>query len=57
MVKCGVLSHFTITKINWLTLFKELIAVYSDNYTEPINAQCKSYLMLRRLVHIATIRL
>jgi uncharacterized protein YktB (UPF0637 family) len=23
--------HFTITKINWLTLFKEIIAVYSDN--------------------------
>jgi hypothetical protein len=22
---------FTITKINWLTLFKERIAVYSDN--------------------------
>jgi hypothetical protein len=24
--------HFTITKINWLTLFKEIIAVYSDNH-------------------------
>jgi hypothetical protein len=23
--------HFTITKINWLTLFKEIIAVYSEN--------------------------
>jgi hypothetical protein len=23
--------HFTITKINWLMLFKEIIAVYSDN--------------------------
>jgi hypothetical protein len=22
--------HFTITKINWLTLFKEIIAVYSE---------------------------
>jgi hypothetical protein len=29
--------HFTITKINWLTLFKEIIAVYSENYTKPIN--------------------
>jgi hypothetical protein len=28
--------HFTITKINWLTLFKEIIAVYSENYTKPI---------------------
>jgi hypothetical protein len=25
--------HFTITKINWLTLFKEIIAVYSENHT------------------------
>jgi hypothetical protein len=29
--------HFTITKINWLTLFKEIIAVYIDNDTKPIN--------------------
>jgi hypothetical protein len=49
--------HFTITKINWLTLFKEIIAVYSENHTEPINIKCKSYLMLKRLVHIATVRL
>jgi hypothetical protein len=27
--------HFTITKINWLMLFKEIIAVYSENYTKP----------------------
>jgi uncharacterized protein YktB (UPF0637 family) len=32
--------HFTITKINWLTLFKEIIAVYTENYTEPINTLC-----------------
>jgi hypothetical protein len=32
--------HFTITKINWLTLFKEIIAVYSENHTEPINTKC-----------------
>jgi hypothetical protein len=32
--------NFTITKINWLTLFKEIIAVYSDNYTKPINTKC-----------------
>jgi hypothetical protein len=38
-------------------LFKEIIAVYSENHTEPINIKCKSYLMLKRLVHIATIRL
>jgi hypothetical protein len=27
--------HFTITKINWLTLFKEIIAVYRENHTKP----------------------
>jgi hypothetical protein len=32
--------HFTITEINWLTLFKEIIAVYSENHAEPINAKC-----------------
>jgi hypothetical protein len=29
--------HFTITNISWLTLFKEMIAVYSENHTKPIN--------------------
>jgi hypothetical protein len=29
--------YFTITKINWLTLFKEITAVYSENHTKPIN--------------------
>jgi hypothetical protein len=28
--------HFTITKINWLTLSKEIIAVYTDNPMKPI---------------------
>jgi hypothetical protein len=32
-------QHFTITKINRLTLFKEIIAVYSENHTEHINAK------------------
>jgi len=27
--------HFTITKINWLMLFKEIIAVYTKNHTKP----------------------
>jgi hypothetical protein len=30
-------QHFTITKINWLTLFKEIIAVYTENHTKIIN--------------------
>jgi hypothetical protein len=29
-------QHFTITKINWLTLFKEIITVYSENHTWDI---------------------
>jgi hypothetical protein len=32
--------HFTITKINWLMLFKEIIAAYSENHTKPINTKC-----------------
>jgi hypothetical protein len=32
--------HFAITKINWLTLFKEIIAVYSENHTKHINTLC-----------------
>jgi hypothetical protein len=28
---------FTITKISWLILFKEIIAVYCENYTKFIN--------------------
>jgi hypothetical protein len=31
--------HFTITKINFLTLFKEVIAVYSENHAKPINTK------------------
>jgi lipoate-protein ligase B len=33
-------QHFTITKINWLTLFKEIIAVYTENHTKHINKLC-----------------
>jgi hypothetical protein len=32
--------HFTIAEINFLTPFKEIIAVYSENYTKPINTKC-----------------
>jgi hypothetical protein len=31
--------HFTITKINWLTLLREIIAVYSENHVKPINTK------------------
>jgi hypothetical protein len=30
-------QHFTITKINWLTLFKEIIGVYYQKRGKPIN--------------------
>jgi hypothetical protein len=32
--------HFTITKINWLMLFKDIMAVYSENHAKPINTKC-----------------
>jgi hypothetical protein len=34
-------QHFTITKINWLTLFKEITAVYTENRMESININCR----------------
>jgi hypothetical protein len=33
-------KHLTIAKINWLTLFKEIIAVYYENHTKPKNTLC-----------------
>jgi hypothetical protein len=32
--------NFTITRINWLMLFKEIIAVYSENHAKPIDTKC-----------------
>jgi hypothetical protein len=29
--------HFTVTKINWLTLFREGIAVYREKHKQSIN--------------------
>jgi hypothetical protein len=34
--------HFTITKINQLTLFKEIIAVYCENHRKHINMKCRN---------------
>jgi hypothetical protein len=31
--------HFTITNIKWLTVFKEIFAVYSEKYAESINTK------------------
>jgi hypothetical protein len=30
-------NKVSITKINWLTLFREIIVVNSENHTKPIN--------------------
>jgi hypothetical protein len=38
---------FTITKINWLTLFKKIIAVYSENHTKH-KYKMKSYWLLKQ---------
>jgi hypothetical protein len=34
-------KNFTVTKINRLTLFKEIIAVYSENRTEHANTNAR----------------
>jgi hypothetical protein len=34
-------QHFTITKINWLKLFKEIIFAYIQNHTKHINTKYK----------------
>jgi hypothetical protein len=31
--------HFTITKINFLTLFKKIITVYVKNHSKPTNTK------------------
>jgi hypothetical protein len=36
-------QHFTITKINWLMLFKETVAVYTENHTKHINTKRKVF--------------
>jgi hypothetical protein len=33
-------QHFSITKVSWLILFREIIAVYSENNAKPINTLC-----------------
>jgi hypothetical protein len=49
--------HFTVTKINWLTLFKGIIAVYSENRTKDVNTKCNVTDYFKQLVYIITIRL
>jgi hypothetical protein len=32
-------SHYTITMIKWLMLFKEIISVYCGDHTKPIHSK------------------
>jgi hypothetical protein len=48
---------FTITHANLLTLFKEIIDVYSENRAEPINTKRRVKCLLKQLVYIVTTRL
>jgi hypothetical protein len=43
--------HFTITKINWLTLFKEIIAVYSENHAKKRKYKTQRHWLLKQMVH------
>jgi hypothetical protein len=40
-------THFTITKINWLMLFKEMIAVYSEKHSNPFNTKIQRCRLLK----------
>jgi hypothetical protein len=39
-------AHFAGTKINWLTLFVEVITVYTENLTKLINTKMPGYFLL-----------
>jgi hypothetical protein len=43
---------FTVTNINWLTLFKEVISVYTENNAKPKKYKMESYWLLKQVVHI-----
>jgi hypothetical protein len=34
-------QHFTITNMNLLTLFREIIAVYFEKHMQSINKKCR----------------
>jgi hypothetical protein len=40
VLTCKKTPHFTIARINCLTLSKEIIAVYREDHTKPINTKC-----------------
>jgi hypothetical protein len=49
--------HFTITKISWLTLFKEIITDYPEKSYKTHKYRVAVHLLLKELVHIITIAL
>jgi hypothetical protein len=38
-VRTSKRTHFTFTTINWLILFKEVIAIYNEKHTKPTNTK------------------
>jgi hypothetical protein len=46
--------HFSVTKINWLTLFKEIISVYSENRSKPLHTFCGQNAKLLRVKESGT---
>jgi hypothetical protein len=40
LVRTAKKTHLTITKMNWLTLFREIIAVYTENNAKRIITKC-----------------
>jgi hypothetical protein len=46
----------TITEIDWLILFKEIITVYSENHNVTRKYKMQSYSLVKKMVRIVTIR-
>jgi hypothetical protein len=46
-------QHFTITKINWLMLFEEIIPVFTEPY-ETNKYKMQRYWLLQQVVHVTT---
>jgi hypothetical protein len=56
-LKIQTKQRVSITKINWSVLFEEIIAVYSENLTKPVNTLCgqnAELLALKVVVHVVT---
>jgi hypothetical protein len=44
--------HFTITKINWLMLFKEIIAVYTEKHIKSVRKLSVTDCSRRRYIQL-----